>query len=83
MFTTFIGTTAAICTTLAFLPQVLLTLKSRDTSGISLVMYGVFSLGVALWLAYGIILMQWPLIIANFVTLILAMMVLTMKLRYG
>lgn len=83
MITSLVGAVAAICTTLAFLPQVVLTLKSRDTSGISLVMYLVFSFGVAMWLVYGLILMQWPLIIANFLTLALAAAVLTMKLRYG
>ena len=83
MFTTVIGTTAAICTTLAFLPQVFLTLKTRNTSGISLIMYSIFSFGLAMWTVYGLILVQWPLIIANLVTLILAVMVLTMKLRFG
>ena len=83
MSTTLIGCIAAICTTLAFLPQVLLTLKTRDTSGISLVMYSIFSFGILLWLIYGILLVAWPIILANFVTLGLAVTVLSLKLKYG
>ncbi|WP_210404767.1 SemiSWEET transporter [Hahella sp. CCB-MM4] len=83
MLSTLIGSIAAICTTLAFLPQVLLTLKTRDTTGVSLVMYSVFSFGVSMWLVYGVILVEWPIIIANVITLALAMTVLTLKIRYG
>ena len=56
-------------------------LRTRDASGISLAMYGAFTLGIALWLAYGIRIGAWPLIVANAVTLVLAGAVLVMKIR--
>ncbi|MCB1734514.1 MAG: SemiSWEET transporter [Gammaproteobacteria bacterium] len=80
---TLIGFAAATLTTLAFLPQVLHTLKSRDTKGLSLAMYGAFSAGVFLWLIYGVMLREWPIIIANGITFLLAMSVLVLKLRHG
>ena len=67
-----LGYLAALLTTASFVPQALLTLRTRDVSGISLAMYGAFTLGVALWLAYGIAIGQWPVIAANAVTLALA-----------
>jgi MtN3 and saliva related transmembrane protein len=78
-----VGTVAATLTTLSFLPQAWLTLRTRDVSGISLSMYSVFTVGVSLWLVYGILLGAWPVIIANAVTLGLASTILTLKLRYG
>ena len=70
-------------TTLAFVPQAARTIKTRDTSGISLGMYVVFTIGIAFWFAYGIVLMSWPMIVANFVTFGLAATILGMKLKYG
>lgn len=78
-----LGYAAAACTTLSFLPQVVRTLRTRDTSGISLWMYLVFCTGVALWLAYGIAIGDAPIIAANVVTLGLACTVLALKLRNG
>lgn len=78
-----IGYLAAILSTAAFLPQAWLTFKTRDVSGISLSMYSTFTVGVALWLAYGVMLGAWPVIIANAITLSLALAILGMKLRYG
>ena len=75
-----IGYLAATLTTCSFVPQVLHTLRSRDTSGISLGMYSVFTAGIALWLAYGLLIMAWPVIIANIITLALAGWILAMKL---
>jgi len=77
-----IGSIAACLTTLSFLPQVLHTFRTRDVSGISLGMYALFTAGVALWLVYGILLAAWPLIVANAVTLALALAILVMKLLY-
>lgn len=82
-WTHWIGSAAAVLTTSAFVPQVWLTWRSRDVAGISLGMYSAFTLGVALWLAYGVLLRQWPLIVANGLTLALALMVLGMKLAWG
>ena len=74
------GFIAATLTTLAFVPQAWQSYKTRDLSGISLPMYGLFSLGVAFWLGYGVMMMSWPIIIANSITLLLALLVLTLKL---
>jgi MtN3 and saliva related transmembrane protein len=75
-----LGYCAASLTTLSFLPQALLTLRTRDVSGISLGMYSAFTLGVALWLVYGLVLGQWPIVVANALTLMLASVILVMKL---
>ena len=77
-----IGFLAAGLTTLSFVPQAWLTFRTRDVSGISLGMYSAFTLGVALWLVYGVLLGAWPLIVANAVTLTLACVILGMKLKY-
>jgi MtN3 and saliva related transmembrane protein len=77
-----IGYIAASLTTLSFLPQALHTFRTRDVSGISLGMYSLFTVGVALWLVYGVLLWAWPLMVANAVTLALALAILVMKLRY-
>jgi MtN3 and saliva related transmembrane protein len=79
----FIGTIAAFLTTVAFVPQVLKIWRSRSAKDISLPMYVVFTLGVALWLVYGVMLGAMPIIIANSITLLLSAAVLTMKLRWG
>ena len=76
-----VGYVAATLTTISFVPQVVRALRTRDTRAISLSMYLLFSSGVALWLAYGILLRAWPIILANAVTLGLAGIVLWLKLR--
>jgi MtN3 and saliva related transmembrane protein len=78
-----VGLGAATLTTVAFVPQVWRSLKTHDTRGISLSMYAVFTSGVALWLAYGLLLGDLPIILANIVTLALALAVLVLKIRYG
>ena len=78
--TDFIGYAAATLTTASFLPQAWLTFRTRDVSGISLGMYASFTLGVALWLGYGIAIGEWPIIVANAITLALAASILAMKL---
>jgi MtN3 and saliva related transmembrane protein len=78
-----LGGIAAVLTTTSFIPQVWQVWRTRHTKDISLVMYVVFSFGVAMWLAYGLILASWPIIIANAITLCLAGAVLVMKLRFG
>ncbi|TDQ51103.1 SemiSWEET transporter [Permianibacter aggregans] len=79
----FIGYLAACCTTFSFLPQVFRAWQTRDTKAISLSMYLVFVTGVALWLVYGVLIGNWPMMVANGLTLTLAGSVLVMKLRYG
>ncbi|MFN5350873.1 MAG: SemiSWEET transporter [Polaromonas sp.] len=78
-----IGSVAAVLTTASFIPQAWHSFKTRDVSGVSLGMYSVFTVGVALWLVYGILLFAWPLIIANSITLALAATILSLKLRFG
>lgn len=78
-----IGMLAAAMTTIAFIPQAWLTWKTRRVDGVSLGMYCIFTTGVALWLAYGLMIGAWPVIIANTLTLALAMFILGMKLRFG
>jgi MtN3 and saliva related transmembrane protein len=78
-----IGYCAAFLTTLSFVPQAWLTFRTRDVRGISLGMYSVFTFGVALWLLYGVLMGAWPIVLANAVTLALASVILTMKVRYG
>jgi MtN3 and saliva related transmembrane protein len=77
------GYAAAFLTTVSFIPQAVMIIRTRDTHGISRGMYAMFTLGVALWLVYGIALMSWPMILANSVTLGLAGTILGLKLRYG
>jgi MtN3 and saliva related transmembrane protein len=81
--TDFIGYAAATLTTASFIPQAWLTFKTRDVSGISLSMYSAFTLGIALWLAYGLLIEAWPVVIANVITLALASSILWMRLRFG
>ncbi|MDD2879953.1 MAG: SemiSWEET transporter [Rhodoferax sp.] len=80
--TDLVGTLAAVLTTVSFLPQAIHTFRTKDVRGISLGMYSAFTLGVALWLVYGLLLDAWPVVIANCVTLALAAAILVMKLRY-
>ncbi|HNA30660.1 MAG TPA: SemiSWEET transporter [Thiobacillaceae bacterium] len=74
-----IGYGAALLTTAAFVPQAAKSWTTRDLSGISLSMYGLFTLGVGLWLLYGIAIGSWPVIFANGITLVLAGIVLGLK----
>jgi MtN3 and saliva related transmembrane protein len=77
-----IGYLAATLTTGSFVPQAWQTFRTRDVSGISLGMYSVFVVGAALWLTYGLMIAAVPVVIANAVTLGLALAILAMKLRY-
>lgn len=77
----FIGHLAAFLTTAAFLVQAIKSFRTKDLAGISLGMYFIFASGVALWLVYGIALENWPLIIANGLTLIFALCILIMKIK--
>ena len=77
-----IGYIAAFLTTFAFVPQALHSWQTRDLSGVSLPMYSIFSLGVLAWLIYGLMIVSWPIIAANSVTLILACAVLGLKILH-
>jgi MtN3 and saliva related transmembrane protein len=78
-----IGSMAAVLTTGSFIPQAWLTFRTRDVRGISLGMYSAFTVGVALWLVYGLAKGSWPMTVANGITLALAIAILGMKLVYG
>ena len=78
-----IGFAAAALTTASFVPQAWLTFRTRDVSGISTGMYSAFTLGVFLWLVYGLIVDAWPIVVAIAITLALAVVILAMKLRFS
>ena len=79
--TDMIGLVAAMLTTISFLPQTLMVLRTGRTEGISLCMYALFTTGVAGWLAYGVLVSSLPIILANAITLALAATILMLKLR--
>jgi len=76
-----IGAIAAFLTTTSFLPQAIRTIKTRDTSGISLAMYLMFVVGVAFWLVYGLLLENMVILVSNFITFVLAGLVLVVKIK--
>lgn len=76
-----IGSIAAFCTTVAFLPQAMMTIKTQNTDSISLGMYVIFTFGVLMWLFYGIVIDDWIIIIANIITFALAFSILFIKVR--
>ena len=79
----FIGYLAGTCTTAAFLPQVIRTWQTRSTDDISLGMFSLMVFGIVLWLFYGVVVGDWPLIIADAVSLLFAATILLFKLRFG
>ena len=80
--TQIIGYLAAFGTTISFLPQAIKTIQTKDTSGISLLMYSFFTLGTLLWLIYGIMSDSLPVAVANAITLVFASIILVYKIRY-
>lgn len=81
-FANLIGLAAGALTTVAFVPQVVKIWRTRSTHDISLGMFALFSTGLVLWLIYGISIGSTPIVIANTVTLVLALTILYFKLRY-
>jgi MtN3 and saliva related transmembrane protein len=79
----YLGIIAGTLCTVSFVPQVIQIAKTKDTKSLSLGMFLTFTLGVAVWLFYGIAIHEWPVIIANAITLCLALSILVMKIRYG
>ena len=80
---TILGLIAGFLTTINALPQVIKTWKTKKTKDISLLMYVTLTLGIILWLIYGLLVQDLPLILANSITLILVFIVLIFKLKYG
>jgi MtN3 and saliva related transmembrane protein len=82
-YLTLIGLLAGCLTTIAFVPQVVRVWRTRSTTDISLGMFGLMSLGVFMWLVYGLMLGDIPIIAANAVTLLLATSIVIAKVRFG
>jgi MtN3 and saliva related transmembrane protein len=80
---TLVSAVAATLTTVAFVPQAIHIIRFKETRAISLQMYVVFATGVALWLTFGVMIWNWPIMAANAITLVLALTIIRMKLRYG
>lgn len=78
----YLGFVAAIFTTAAFLPQVFKTWREKETKDISLVMLIILTVGIILWLIYGLGIGDWPLIFANSITLFFVTILLFLKLKY-
>ncbi len=78
-----LGLLAAFCTTISFVPQLVKVWRSRSANDISLGMFTLMTTGIALWLTYGIAILDMPLIVANAITLCLAASILVMKLKHG
>jgi MtN3 and saliva related transmembrane protein len=78
-----IGITAAVCTTISFLPQVIKTYRTRHTKDLSLGMLCLLSFGVSCWTTYGFLIKDAPVLLANSVTLVLVAYILVMKIRLG
>ena len=75
-----IGYLAATLTTASFLPQAILTIRTKDTESLSLSMYSLFTMGVFCWLIYGIFISDKAIIFANAITLVLAASILSFKI---
>lgn len=82
-YTEIIGFTAAVLTTVAFLPQVYQTWKTKDVSGLSLPMLLIFFIGIVLWLIYGFIINSPSMIFANCITVVSSFLLLFFKLKYS
>lgn len=81
-FITILGLSAAMLTTVAFLPQVLQTWRTKSAKDVSYLMLITFMSGLFLWLIYGIYLQAWPIILANSTTLALNFVILWLKIKY-
>jgi MtN3 and saliva related transmembrane protein len=79
---TWIGLVAATCTTISLLPQTIKIITQKQTRDISLSMYIIFTSGVLLWLVYGVLTKDMPVILANVVTFVLSFIILSLKIKY-
>ena len=79
---TILGLTAATCTTASFVPQAIKTIRTKQTKDLSLGMYSLITIGVLLWLIYGIIIGDLPIIVANAITISFASIILYLKIKY-
>ena len=79
--TTIIGSLAAVLTTISFIPQAVRVIRTRHTRDLSLWMYLILTTGVLLWLVYGILLQNYPMIYANGITLVFTLIILGMIIK--
>lgn len=77
---TVVGAAATLCSTVSFAPQAWKIIRTRDTSAISSLTYSFTVAGFVFWLVYGILLLEWPLIVTNGICLLLSAFILTMKI---
>ena len=80
--TSIIGYMAAFSTTVSFLPQAIKTIQTKNTSGISLAMYALFTAGTLFWLTYGLMSGSFPVVVANAITFLFASIILVYKIIY-
>jgi len=78
-----IGLIAGTCTTISFFPQLIKTIKTKETKNLSLSMYIVLATGLFLWATYGILMKDIPVLVANSVSFVLASIILHLKIKYG
>lgn len=83
MKTLIIGIAAGVFTTIAFLPQLIRVIKTKHTKDLSLVTFFLFATGVFLWLIYGVLLKELPIILANAITLVFVALIAIMKIKHG
>ena len=77
-----LGIMAGILTTVSFIPQVIKIYKTKDAKDLSIMTFCAFSCGVFLWVMYGIVVHEWPIILANGITLVLIFLIIMMKIKY-
>ena len=78
-----IGTAAGLCSMASFVPQIVKIVREREASAVSLRMYMVTVTGFSLWIAYGVMLMSWPIMVTNSVCLVLTATILALRLKFG
>ncbi|MBU2638454.1 MAG: SemiSWEET transporter [Nanoarchaeota archaeon] len=77
-----VGLMAAFCTTASFIPQAVKTIRTKQTNGLSLGMYLILTMGLSLWLTYGIFIKDLPIILANSITLAFSIIILVLIMKY-
>ena len=78
-----VGIIAGALCAISFIPQIVKIFRTKQAKDLSLITFAVFTIGVSFWLVYGIMIKQLPVILANGATLILILIILTAKIKYG
>jgi MtN3 and saliva related transmembrane protein len=79
----YVGFIAGFCTTIAFFPQLIKIIRTKEVESISLLMYIIFCTGLALWISYGFLKNSYPIVIANSLTLLISIAIIALKLEYN